>query len=440
MHDRKEEKKLITLIRRAREVLDRNWQGNYTAPSVKQYPHQWSWDSGFIAIGYSYFDEERAKRELLSLLRAQWADGMVPHIRYNPAYSEYFPNASFWRPLPGYAPKGVDTSCIIQPPLLTIGALYFYNNAVDMEEAKRFLSYIYPMLLNFHRFLYRERDPHRDGLIAMVHPWESGQDDSPAWRDILRGIPIPQGYAITYRRKDIINVPPDERPEDELYERYVYLIELFKEYGYQQHQMVKDSPFLVYDVLFNSLLCRANECLVEIGRIVEQDTREPKEYLASTRKAIEKVLWNEEAGMYFSYNLRSQVQIEKPTAASFSPLFAGVPAHEQAERLYRYIDRVCQCGMEEANSAVPSYPRCEEDFRSDRYWMGPVWANMNWIVYDGLRKYGYTHKALEMKESMLELIKRYGFYEYFDPIEKKGCGIDSFSWTAALTIALVCCD
>ncbi len=439
MHDEKHEKALIVLIRRARDVLKANWQGNYTAPSVKQYPHQWSWDSGFITIGYSYFDEMRAKKELSSLLKAQWTNGMVPHIRYNPRYEHYFPDASFWHPLPDCAPEGVNTSCITQPPLATIGAFYFYINAVDMEEAKRFLKHLYPRLLGFHRFLYKERDPDGKDLVAIVHPWESGMDDSPAWKDILMQIDIPSGIADSYRRQDTLNVPAEERPEDEIYFRYIYLAELFKKEGYRQHRVVRRSPFLVYDVLFNSLLCRANECLIEIGRIVGEDTAELKEYLAATRRAIEKWLWNEEAGLYFSYDARSNAQIEKPSVASFSPLFAGVPGYEQAERLYAYIDGVCQCSLEESNSAVPSYPRCEEDFRSDRYWMGPVWANMNWIVYEGLKRYGYHHKALDIKESMLKLISRYGFYEYFDPIKNKGCGAKDFSWTAALTIAM-CCD
>ena len=49
------------------------------------YPHQWSWDSAFIAIGLAHIDAERALRELETLFAAQWADGRVPHIVFNPA-------------------------------------------------------------------------------------------------------------------------------------------------------------------------------------------------------------------------------------------------------------------------------------------------------------------------------------------------------------------
>jgi hypothetical protein len=59
----------------AREVLQANWVGRYTVPSRRLYPHQWSWDSAFIALGLCHLDAARAEQELESLLSAQWADG-----------------------------------------------------------------------------------------------------------------------------------------------------------------------------------------------------------------------------------------------------------------------------------------------------------------------------------------------------------------------------
>ena len=83
----------------ARRVLDENWLGASTLPSRTLYPHQWSWDSAFIAIGRSWYDEARAQQELRSLFRGQWADGRVPHIVFNPSVGEeaYFPGPAFWQ-------------------------------------------------------------------------------------------------------------------------------------------------------------------------------------------------------------------------------------------------------------------------------------------------------------------------------------------------------
>ena len=44
------------LAQRALDVLEANWRGASTVPSPALYPHQWSWDSACIAIGYSHLN------------------------------------------------------------------------------------------------------------------------------------------------------------------------------------------------------------------------------------------------------------------------------------------------------------------------------------------------------------------------------------------------
>ena len=105
-------------------MLIENWHGHATVPSRRLYPHQWSWDSAFIALGQQHLAPQRAAVELLSLFGAQWADGRIPHIAFNPAVADdaYFPGPSFWRSsqLRGHPP--IDTSGIIQPPVHAIAA------------------------------------------------------------------------------------------------------------------------------------------------------------------------------------------------------------------------------------------------------------------------------------------------------------------------------
>ena len=79
------------LIESARKVLDGNWNGKFTLPSATLYPHQWSWDSCFIAIGNSYFNTDRAMKELEYLFDAQWKNGMIPHIVFNENEKTYCP-------------------------------------------------------------------------------------------------------------------------------------------------------------------------------------------------------------------------------------------------------------------------------------------------------------------------------------------------------------
>ena len=46
-------------------------------------PFQWNWDSCLTALGQRHFDEDRAWTEIETLFAHQWPDGMVPHIVFH---------------------------------------------------------------------------------------------------------------------------------------------------------------------------------------------------------------------------------------------------------------------------------------------------------------------------------------------------------------------
>ena len=80
-----------------------------------------------------------------------------------------------------------------------------------------------------------------------------------------------------------------------------------------------------------------------------------------------------------------------------------------------------------------------EKFEAHRYWRGPVWLQVNWLLEKGFRQYGFDKLADQIKEDALALVKRDGFYEYFNPKKdvaagKGGYGGSHFSWTAAVVI------
>ena len=115
---------LKDIIEKAKLVLDRNWLGRSTKPAPHLYPHQWNWDSGFIAVGYARYDQIRAQQELTTLFEAQWANGMLPQIVFNPtALGGYFPESDFWQAerSPHYPPNAL-TSGITMPPVHAIAA------------------------------------------------------------------------------------------------------------------------------------------------------------------------------------------------------------------------------------------------------------------------------------------------------------------------------
>src|SRR5215210_1127595 len=128
------------LVHQARAVLDFNWTGEYTMPGPRLYPHQWSWDSAFIAIGYCRYDQDRATRELGHLFDAQWKNGLLPQLVFNPHFTNYFPGPNFWHAKESPdAPEHHETSGVVQPPLHATAALYIYRHAED-ERRRRISS------------------------------------------------------------------------------------------------------------------------------------------------------------------------------------------------------------------------------------------------------------------------------------------------------------
>ena len=102
---------------RARQVLHRNDMGDWTCAAPNLYPHQWSWDSAFIAIGLAHFNTRRAARELLALFKHQWRTGKVPYIVFNPEAppDSYFPGPDHWAcaaASPDAPPAPPYTSCL----------------------------------------------------------------------------------------------------------------------------------------------------------------------------------------------------------------------------------------------------------------------------------------------------------------------------------------
>ena len=97
------------LWKSAAAVLDANWSDDHMVPSRHQYPHQWSWDTAFTAIGLAYTNPTRAWHDLRHLFEAQWPDGRVPHIVFDPrtAEADYFPGLGFWN-VPTYADRRTD--------------------------------------------------------------------------------------------------------------------------------------------------------------------------------------------------------------------------------------------------------------------------------------------------------------------------------------------
>lgn len=69
-------------------------------------------------------------------------------------------------------------------------------------------------------------------------------------------------------------------------------------------------------------------------------------------------------------------------------------------------------------------------FRGQEYlWRGPTWAFYNWFLFRCLKEEGFVEEATKLRETMISLIERSGFCEYYNPLTGEGYGAERFTWS-----------
>ncbi|MEU1659878.1 MGH1-like glycoside hydrolase domain-containing protein [Streptomyces griseofuscus] len=420
---------------RAARVLDANWTGASTVPSRGLYPHQWSWDSAFIAIGLRHLSPLRAQTELETLLAAQWTDGRVPHIVFNPSVplDAYFPGPDFWRSTTAGraagAPRTVQTSGIVQPPVHALAAWLVHRADPGLSHARGFLARVYPRLAAWHRYLLRRRDLGGGGLVSVVHPWEQGMDNSPCWDAPLARIdPAP---ARSFRRADLDHGAPEDRPTDLDYGRYVRLAVEYRDARYADGQ----GEFAVEDPSFNALLIASEHALAHIAAELGAGSAPRHARAERLTAALVERLWSAESGMFLCRDVSGGELIPERGVSGLIPLLLPMLPGELVSALVRTLTGP-HFGLGGATRLVPSYDLLGEAFDPHRYWRGPAWFNTSWLVERGLRLHGERAPADALGAALLELAEASGFAEYVDPFTGEACGATGFGWTAALALDL----
>jgi mannosylglycerate hydrolase MGH1-like protein len=431
-----------SLLRGAEAVLERNQRGAWTCPSGELYPHLWLWDSCLIAIGVARYDAPRAAEELRSLFRGQWQNGMVPHMIFAEGVRDVGSRRLWQSRRNPLAPRDVDTSCITQPPLPAVAA-WAVAQALPTVERREFLTDLFPRIVAYHRWLYRERDLEHRGLVTLIHPWECGLDTTPPWMEQLArfsgpwwmraALALHLARIVRFVRRDTRFVPAAERPSDDDGLRMLALARSAKRYDFELRRLPAHGSVLIEDLAFNSILVVANRALAQIAADLHV-VLDPQlaACCSATATALDE-LWDEPSGQYCSRNAVTGEPIHGSTVATFLPLWAGVTS----ERAHQLLGLLRDARAYWPEFPVPSVAVDAPEFDPNRYWKGPTWVNMNWMVVQGLLECREPAVADELRRDTLDLVEHTGFYEYFSPVTGHGFGAEEFSWTAALTVDLL---
>ncbi|MFQ3660320.1 MAG: trehalase family glycosidase [Anaerolineae bacterium] len=363
----------------------------YTRPAPHLYEHQWLWDSCFHAITYRWFDAAMARDELLSLVANQVTDGpdagMIPHMVY-------------WRgngtALWGQAMRSI----ITQPPLIATAALRVHAS----EPALGFLEHIYPILCDYHAWFDRRRDPDGDYLVTLIHPWESGWDASPRWD-------VPMGLS--------------QSSDDVSKAARHALVETLKAHDCDAHALTQAGSFSVEAVDYNAIRAADLEALAQIATLIGQDGSS----WAAKAKAVQQALRRCKHGDRYCDLIGAQeIPLDMPSAAPFVLLFGGAVKSDEAYQLVTELTSPAYWPP----YPVPTTPTDSPTFAPDHYWRGNLWPSVNWLIYHGLRRYGFAAVATHLAERFQAVVDQHGFHEYFNPVSGEGHGPPLQSWTTIL--------
>lgn len=191
----------------------------------------------------------------------------------------------------------------------------------------------------------------------------------------------------------------------------------------------------LYQIDLNCYAVMMYDALAEMSEILqngEQDLwRKKSKELA---EKINKYFWNEELGCYNDITIKEKIGTGILSPASFMPLYAGIAPKDRAQLL-----------AEAAGDKKLFYPLMptvsynDPDYSSSDYWRGPMWLNTAYFALKGLKNYGFTALADDMREHILNAVynEKRGIYEYYDSKTGEGLGAYNFGWSSAFIVEFI---
>jgi hypothetical protein len=422
----------------AAAILRANDNGDYTVPSRATYPHQWNWDSALAALGWAELDPARAWTELETLAGARDQRGMFPHIAFHTRvpdrvgarvralltrvarpYARYLPGPIWWGQRQSV--DGRRISGITQPPLAATCARLLFEQHPDERRAAALLK----PLLGWHRFLLEERDPRGLGEPVLIHPWESGRDNSVEWDSPLWRV-RPEVNVV--HRRDTDSVDAAERPTDEHYRRYLTLVRQGTRGGWDQDRLARVGPFRVLDPGFSAILARAAADLAWLASTLGEHGIAEESHAASERVIAALRARADSDGLIRAVDTVVDATLPETSAGSaLAVLTPGLgPLQLQAVR------DLVSVGALASRYGVRSLDREHPERSARNYWRGPVWVNVTWLCAMALEEHGERAIAVELRRRMVQAVEDGGMREYFGPDSGRGLGARDFTWTAAL--------
>ena len=369
-------------------VMERAWSPlGYTAPNPVAYPWMWLWDSCFHSlVWHALGDGERAVVELESALSTIDDSGFVPHMGYqlDPQRS-----VELW------GRRGA--SSISQPPMYGHVIAELSRAGVVLREE------LLDRAARGLRFFLDRRVRHLESeLIEVVHPWETGCDDSPRW-DGLAG-----------------SEPFDLKRWRELKNRLLARI-----VRGSAGEPLANPDCAAAPCGFNALVAfnAAELATVTADRDLEVAACELAEAL-DQQFDVQFRTWAD-AGVLSSGSGRIR------TAEGLLPLLVSRSEVARRSVLEELVDPDAYCaryGPRGVHAEEPAYD-------PTAYWRGPVWPHLSYLLWLAVRRVSPEGSAARLVgNSTTKGAMASGLAEYWDGDRGTGLGAIPQSWTGLVLL------
>jgi glycogen debranching enzyme len=112
--------------------------------------------------------------------------------------------------------------------------------------------------------------------------------------------------------------------------------------------------------------------------------------------------WDAKDGFFYDRRHNGDF-IRVKTVSAFTPLLAGAATEKQAASMIEHLQNPKEFW---ARFPAPSTAMNEPAYTKD-YWRGPTWINYNYLVIQGLRRYGHRRLAEKLRRITLDEIARW---------------------------------